>query len=82
MAGILRGEIGWADLNPAIRREQSGNWPVLLQSHDVFDENSGTAIAMAVTSQPPRAGYPRTLELTIGQRESWVNIRQIRTLSV
>jgi mRNA interferase MazF len=84
MARILRGEIRWADLNPTIGREQSGHRPVLILSHDVFNENSGTVIAMAITSQPQSAGYPLTLELikTKMKKESWVKISQIRTLSV
>jgi mRNA interferase MazF len=83
MAEILRGEIRWADLNPAQGREQSGARPVLILSHDIFNERSGTVIAMALTSQEPRAGFPLTHEL-IGSKlpkQSWVKISQIRTLS-
>ena len=64
MAGILRGEIRWADLNSTPGKEQSGQRPVLILSHDVFNERSGTVIAVALTSQPQRAGFPLTLELT------------------
>jgi mRNA interferase MazF len=57
---------------------------VLILSQDVFNERSGTVIAVALTSQPQRAGFPLTLEL--GSRNlpkrSWVKISQIRTLSV
>src|SRR5581483_2350334 len=84
MARILRGEIRWAELNPVKGREQAGLRPVLVLSHDVFNERSGTVIAVAITSQPQRAGYPLTLELT-GLRlpkASWVKISQIRTLAV
>ncbi|MCI0460916.1 MAG: type II toxin-antitoxin system PemK/MazF family toxin [Gemmataceae bacterium] len=84
MAGILRGEIRWADLNPVRGQEQAGQRPVLILSHDVFNERSGTVIAVALTSQPQRAGFPLTLELatpTLPKR-SWVKISQIRTLSV
>lgn len=63
MARILRGEIRWADLNPVRGREQAGFRPVLILSHDVFNERSGTVIAMAITSQPQRAGFPLTLEI-------------------
>jgi mRNA interferase MazF len=52
MARILRGEIRWADLSPGQGREQTGRRPVLILSHDVFNERSGTVIAMAVTSRP------------------------------
>ncbi len=84
MARILRGEIRWADLNPVRGREQAGFRPVLILSHDVFNERSGTVIAMALTSQPQRAGFPLTLELKEGRlpKRSWVKISQIRTLSI
>ena len=83
MARILRGDIRWADLNPVRGHEQAGQRPVLILSHDVFNERSGTVIAVALTSQEPRAGYPLTLELTTPRlpKRSWVKISQIRTLS-
>jgi len=43
----LRGEIRWADLHPVRGREQAGERPVLVLSHDVFDERSGTVIVLA-----------------------------------
>ncbi len=84
MARILRGEIRWADLNPVRGREQAGRRPVLILSHEVFNERSGTVITVALTSQPQRAGFPLTLELeTKGlPKKSWVKISQIRTLAV
>ena len=83
MARILRGEIVWADLDPVKGREQAGRRPVVVISHDVFNERSGTVIAMAVTSQPQKAGFPLTLELKSGEfpKQSWVKISQVRTLS-
>ena len=84
MAQILRGEIRWADLNPVRGSEQAGNRPVLILSRDVFNDRSGTVIAMALTSQPPRAGFPLTLEIHSKglNKRSWVKISQIRTLAV
>ena len=84
MAGILRGDIRWADLSPSRGRERSGLRPVLVLSHDVFNERSGTVIAVALTSRPQRAGFPLTLELTSLRlpKRSWVKISQIRTLAV
>ena len=84
MARILRGEIRWADLNPGRGREQAGLRPVLILSQDVFNERSGTVIAVALTSQPQRAGFPLTLELHAKglPKRSWVKISQIRTLAV
>jgi mRNA interferase MazF len=84
MARILRGEIRWAELNPARGREQAGQRPVLILSQDVFNDRSGTVIAVALTSQPQRAGFPLTLELHARglPKKSWVKISQIRTLAV
>jgi len=84
MARILRGEVRWADLNPVRGREQAGLRPVLILSQDVFNERSGTVIAVALTSQMPGAGFPLTLELSVPNlpKRSWVKISQIRTLSV
>ena len=84
MARILRGEIRWADLNPVRGHEQAGNRPVLILSQDIFNERSGTVIAMALTSRPQRAGFPLSLEITESElpKRSWVKISQIRTLAV
>jgi len=84
MARILRGDIMWADLNPVRGREQAGQRPVLVISQDVFNERSGTVIAVALTSHPQKAGFPLTFELSHPQlpKKSWVKISQIRTLSI
>ena len=83
MSSIRRGEIRWADLNPVRGNEQGGRRPVVVLSHDVFNERSGTVIAMAVTSQPQRAGFPLTFELHSAKlpKPSWVKTSQARTLS-
>ena len=83
MAGILRGDIHWADLNPVIGSEQGGFRPVLILSHNIFNDRSGTVIAVAVTSQTQKAGFPLTLEIadTKLPTKSWVKISQVRTLS-
>jgi mRNA interferase MazF len=74
----------WAELNPTLGHEQGGKRPVLVLSHDVFNDRSGIVIAIAITSQEPRAGYPLTLEITTARlpKRSWARIGQIRTLSV
>jgi mRNA interferase MazF len=84
VAGILRGEVRWADLDPTRGQEQSGRRPVLILSAGVFNERSGTVIAAALTSQPQRAGFPLTsvLDPTSLPKPSWIKISQIRTLSV
>lgn len=83
MAGVLRGEVYWADLSPTVGREQAGLRPVLVISHDLLNRASGTVIALAITSKEQRAGYPLTHELASGglPRQSWVKMSQVRTLS-
>ncbi len=84
MAKLLRGDIRWADLNPTRGHKQAGLRPVLILSQDVFNRRSGTVIAVAITSQPQRAGFPLTLQLDDAQlpKPSWVKISQVRTLAV
>ena len=57
--------------------------PVLVLSHEVFNERSGTVIAVSLTSQPQRASFPLTLELNLLNlpKTSWIKISQIRTLA-
>jgi len=83
VARILRGEVRWADLNPVRGREQAGLRPVVIVSHDVLNDRSGTVVAMAITSKPQRAGFPLVLEITSCDlpKRSWVKIGQIRTLA-
>ena len=84
MARILRGDVRWAELDPVRGREQAGRRPVLVLSHDVFNDRSGTVIALALTSQEPRAGFPLTLESKAAglTKRTWIKISQIRSLSV
>lgn len=84
MARILRGEVYWADLNPVRGREQAGLRPVLILSHDLFNRKSETVIAMAITSQAQKAGFPLTMALPADgmPKPSWVKISQIRTISI
>ena len=53
-------------------------------SHEALNRYSGTVIALAVTSQPQRAGFPIThsVESLRLPKTSWIKIGQIRTLSV
>lgn len=83
MARILRGDVLWADLNPVRGHEQAGRRPVVVLSEDVFNDRSGTVIAVAVTSQEPSAGFPLTLEIRSIKlpKRSWIKVGQIRTLS-
>lgn len=56
---------------------------MLILSGEMFNERSGTVIAMAVTSRPQKAGFPLTYPLpaVILPKPSSVKISQVRTLS-
>ncbi len=83
MARLLRGNIYATGPDPARGREQPGQRPVLVLSHEVFNERSGTVIGVAVTSQEPPAGFPLSLELKSARlpKRSWAKLSQVRTLS-
>jgi mRNA interferase MazF len=84
MARILRGDVIWANLDPTQGHEQAGLRPILVLSHEVFNERSGTVIAVAITSQSQKTGFPLTLHLKSAKlpKKSWIKISQIHTLSV
>lgn len=56
---------------------------MLVMSHEVFNARSGTVVALAISSQPQRAGFPLTLRIKSIRlpKPSWIKIGQIRTLS-
>ncbi|MBZ0274439.1 type II toxin-antitoxin system PemK/MazF family toxin [bacterium] len=84
MARILRGDIWWADLDPVKGHEQARKRPVLIISHGIFNNRSGTIIALAITSQEPRAGFPLTYRIDSAgmPKASWVKMSQVRTISI
>ena len=83
MARFLRGGVYWADLEPARGHEQRGQRPVVILSHDLFNDKAQTVVAMALTSQPQRPGHPLTWKLTspVAGKDAWVKLSQIRTLA-
>lgn len=76
MARILRGDVVWANLEPAVGHEQAGRRPVVVLSADVVNDRSGTVIAMALTTQDQRAGFPLTHELRSVKlrKQAWVKL--------
>lgn len=73
-----------ASWHPVRGREQAGLRPVVVLSNELFNRRSETAIVMAITSQPQRAGFPLTIELPENTlpKPSWLKISQVRTVSV
>jgi len=56
---------------------------VLVLSADVFNERTGTAVVVALTSREPRAGFPLSFEIHAAglPKRSWALMGQIRTFS-
>jgi len=84
MARILRGEIRWANLNPTIGHEQSGNLPVLILSTDIFQSKLGNSYCGCSNKPGTEGRFSLTLAIEKANlpKRSWVKISQIRTLSV
>ena len=84
MSRVLRGDIRWAALGRSRSSRQAGSRPVLVLSEDVFNERSGTAIAVALTRRPQRAGFPLTVEIRSKglERRSWANSAVSATVPV
>ncbi len=51
-----KGDIVWLNFNPQSGHEQSGKWPALVLSPQIYNEKTGLAIVCPITSQVK--GYP------------------------
>lgn len=79
-----RGDVVWAQLEPTVGHEQRGHRPVVVLSADVFNAGTGTVVAAVMTSQPQRAPWPLSVEVSrpVGGKRAWIKPAQVRTLSV
>ena len=79
-----RGDVYYADLNPAVGSEQGGVRPVLVLQNDTGNRHSPTLIVAAITSRPGKPRLPT--HVFIGdsslalRRDSVVLLEQIRTI--
>jgi mRNA interferase MazF len=83
LSKIKRGEMYYADLDPAIGSEQSGIRPVVIVSNDVGNRHSPTIIVAAITSQPKKKKLPTHCPLPAEnglEHPSQVLLEQVRTL--
>lgn len=80
----LRGDVYYADLNPAIGSEQGGIRPVLILQNDVGNHHSPTLIVAAITSRTGKRYLPTHAHIGdsgIGLRhDSVVLLEQLRTI--
>ena len=87
MAGLLRGEIRWANIEPAsnvVGHEQGNKRPALILSNDTFNATSHLVIVALISSSPTNQSRPNSrqiLSVQMLKQPSWVLTDQIRTLS-
>jgi mRNA-degrading endonuclease toxin of MazEF toxin-antitoxin module len=84
---MKRGEVYWADLIPRSGSEQTGRRPVILLSHDGFNQTPGWRSIIVVpisTSSAQRKRGPTVIELSGGAaglpRTSFAVCHQVTTL--
>ena len=82
-----RGEVYWADLTPRSGSEQAGRRPVIIMSHDAFNQTPGwrSIIVVPVTTSPSQARRgPTVVEVPGGiagfSRKSFAICHQVTTL--
>src|SRR4051812_5161303 len=84
---MKRGEVYWADLSPRSGSEQTGRRPVILMSHDAFNQVPGWRSIIVVpisTSSSQGKGGPTVVELSGGTsglaKTSYAVCHQVTTL--
>jgi mRNA interferase MazF len=84
---VRRGEIYWADLVPRSGSEQQGRRPVVVVSHDAFNQTLGwrSIIVVPLTTSTAQVGHgPTAILLPRGiaglRKESVVLCHQVTTL--
>jgi len=79
-----RGELYFADLDPAVGSEQGGRRPVLIIQNDAGNEHSPAVIIAAITSAPAKVSFPVDVAITSHQsgliKGSRVLLGQVRTI--
>ena len=78
---IKRGDIYYADLNPATGSEQGGIRPVIVLQNDVGNKHSPTTIIAPITSSPDKTRLPTHVEVSENglSKHSIVLLEQIQT---
>ena len=81
---VKRGEVYFANLDPAIGSEQGGIRPVVIVQNDIGNKYSPTVIAAAITSQKYKTGLPTHIKVNADgcglAKDSIVLLEQVRTI--
>ena len=80
---VKRGEMHFADLNPAVGSEQDGIRPVLVIQNDIGNRHSPTVVVAIITGRPKKTGLPTHYSLPAEnglETLSQVLLEQVRTI--
>jgi mRNA interferase MazF len=80
---VKRGEMYYADLDPAIGSEQSGFRPVLIIQNDTGNRHSPTVVIAAITGKPKKTNMPTHYMIPVEsglEAPSVVLLEQVRTI--
>lgn len=80
---IEKGQVWYADLNPAVGSEQGGVRPVLIVQNDKGNKHSPTTIIAIITTRPNKAKLPTHCWISKAcglPHNSMVELEQIRTI--
>ena len=83
---MKRGDVAWAELAPRSGSEQKGRRPVIIVSHDGFNQtpNWRSIIVVPITSSPRAKKGPTSIPLAAGtgglEKDSFALCHQITTL--
>lgn len=83
MKTIKRGDMYYADLNPAVGSEQDGKRPVLICSNDLGNKYSPTVVVVPLTCNIMKRQLPTHVTISKADgidRDSLALAEQIRTL--
>lgn len=78
---MQKGDIYYANLDPAIGCEQGGIRPVLIIQNDVGNKHSPTVIIAPITSKTKRLYLPTHATLQLHGHQNIVLLEQIRTIA-
>jgi len=74
-------DIYWANLNPAIGREQAGHRPVLVISNDIENQMDINTVIPITSRKERRRIYPNEVLMELNAKEAILLCHQVRTIS-
>jgi mRNA interferase MazF len=74
-------DLYWANLDPAMGREQAGHRPVLVVSNDIENQMDIITVVPVTSRKRGRRVYPNEVLFTLNGKEAILLCHQVRTIS-